>query len=173
MTTLPVLVVAVTLATASQDPVPDWQLWFGASSGMGGRKGLYVDSAGRNVAYPPSRSRNNALDLRRGTPTAFCESSPLSEHQIRTFAFRIASIPNDVLKNGGLSVGSTCMDELKYGVTLRVQQREYHFGYSEPLNCRDGGQVPTWLTSLVNALRTRYRKLEDCSVTTTDAEGAP
>jgi len=173
MTALPTLVVAMTLTAANQEPVPDWQLWFGASSGMGGRRGLYLDADGRNVAYPPSRSRNNAFDLRRGTPTAFCESSPLSAYQIRKFAFRIASIPDDVLKNGGLSVGSTCMDELKYGVTLRIQQREYRFGYSEPLNCRDGGQVPTWLTSLVNALQSRYRQLEDCSITTTEAEAAP
>jgi hypothetical protein len=150
--------IAASLSGSGQELGEDWQVW----GSLGGRTGIYVDSKGRNVAYSDRTRRALLTDLQQGTPTSFCEDLPLSEYQVQTIAFRIFSIPSDVLDKGGLSIFGTCMDEPRDGVTLRMRGRVFHFGYSQIKSCRQGQAVPTWLTSLVTALRTRYYNIKGC-----------
>lgn len=167
------ITMAATVPGSSGNAFDDWQVWFGESSGWGGVKGIYIDSTGRNVAYPLDRSREHAVDFRQGIPSIFCETSPLNEHQVRMFSFRIASIPSDALANGGLTFENSCFDVGAIGVTLKMYGRSYQFGYPHPQHCRDGEAVPSWLASLVKALSDRYHQIEDCTTTTTDAGSVP
>jgi hypothetical protein len=45
------IVIAALLGAADQEIPVDWQLWSFKTSRSGGKDGIYVDSAGRNVAY--------------------------------------------------------------------------------------------------------------------------
>lgn len=163
MNNLCAIAVAANAAVSGEGSLGDWQMWFGESSGWGGVHGIYVDSTGRNVAYPIDRSREHAVDFRKGIPSGFCETSPLNEHQVRTFSFRIASIPTDVLAKGGLTFENSCFDVGAIGVTLKMHGRTYQFGYPQPQHCRDNKAVPTWLASLVNSLSERFRQIEECT----------
>ena len=151
--------------TTDPRAVLDWQIWSLTSSGRGGRNVIYVDATGRNVAFVDIAGRDLrdlAEDVRRGVPGSFCETQPLSEYQVRKFAFRIASIPIDVLENGGLHVtDDSCIAERTQGITLWKNGRKFHFGYSLCGN----PEVPDWLSSLEDALWARYREIKACNAT--------
>lgn len=156
------------LGAPSSEVAGDWNIWMLASSGRGGKSGIFIDSKARNVAFVETAGhdlRDLAEDFRRGVPSSFCETLPLSENQVRDFAFRIAGIPDEVLAKGSLEITSACADEPRIGVTLTMHGRRLYFGYSLVKSCR-GQEVPDWLTGLVNALWARQREIKVCSTTT-------
>jgi hypothetical protein len=167
-------VVATSLGASRQDIRGDWQIWLTETSGWGSPSGLYVDSQGRNVAYryPNPNFRSLMTDLQRGVPTTFCERSPLSEDQVREFSTHVSNIPSDVLEMGHLAIRGSCFDEPVIGITLKMHGRAFHFGYSTLSHCRDGQDVPRWLTTLTDALWVRFREIENCGLITAPAETA-
>jgi hypothetical protein len=170
------ILVATNLGVSGPETTGDWSIWMFKSSGWGGTSGIFIDAAGRNVAFVDTSGRefrDIAEDFRRGTPSFFCETLPLSDYQLRTFAFRVASIPEDVLAKGSLSITGTCADEPRIGVTLSSNGRRLQFGYSLEKSCRNGHEVPDWLTSLVDALWVRFRDIKACSVTPVTATSDP
>ena len=176
MSALLAIIAAANLAAPSPETAGDWSIWMLKPSARGGKSGIFVDSAGRNVAFVDTSGREMrdlAEDHRRGVPSFLCETLPLSEYQIRKFAFRIASIPDDVLAMGSLSITGTCMDEPRIGLTLTTNGRRHYFGYSLEKSCRNGQEVPDWLTGLVNALWVRYRDIKACSATPLAATSVP
>src|SRR5688572_18340138 len=145
-------VVTVALLGGSiPDALGDWHIWMTTSSGWAAPTGIYVDAEGRNAAYGDKSDRRLFTDRRSGVPASFCEQSPLSEYQIRKIAFRISSIPNDVLQEGLLLITGACADEFQNHITLTLRGRDHHFGYSQEKHCRNGRDVPDWLIGLVSA----------------------
>jgi hypothetical protein len=135
----------------------EWSVVLAAASGWGGRPGIYVDSTGRNVAMSPQNG---------GSPSWYCKEMPLDVAGMRAIAEHISGIPSDVLGQGGLLIrGRSCADDPVNDVTLTIQGHEYHFSYSQMETCRDGQQVPTWLSRLVDALWVRYYEIERCKLT--------
>ena len=176
MSGLLAIIVAANLGAPSAEMPDDWNIWLLKSSGWGGKSGIFLDSAGRNVAFVDTAGRDLhdlAEDFRRGVPSSFCETMPLSDYQVRKFAFRIASIPDDVLAKGSLSITGMCADERRIGVTLTTRGRRLYFGYSLEKSCRNGREVPDWLTSLVNELWVRYREIKACSATPSTGASVP
>ncbi len=173
MNTVHSILVAVTLAAPNHSMLENWQVWLTEFSGWRAPKGVYVDSNGRNVAYPELDGRDLIKDLRQQQPTMQCEKLPLTKYQVRKFAFRIASIPSDVLEAGMLIIEGSCFDEPRNGVTLKMNGNTYYFGYSQDKSCRNDQEVPGWLTSLVDALWLRYHEIEDCSTTPLESLSKP
>ena len=166
------IVAAANLSGSSLTMPTQWTMWLTESS-MAGTSGVYLDSAGRNVSADSFTSPDQAVAFWRGEPVAFCQEMPLSAYHVRTFAFRIASIPQDVLEGGHLTIRGDCNDELNLGVSLKLNGEVHYFGYSDIESCRDGKEVPSWLTTLVMALRARNREITDCAATASSATSVP
>ena len=161
------------LGTSTHDSLGDWHIWMTITSGWAAPTGVYVDSNGRNTAYSDRSDRRIVTDLRAGVPASFCEHSPLSKYQVRKIAFRILTIPDDVLEEGILSISGNCEDDIKKNFTLRVYDRDFHFAYSDENHCRNGRDVPDWLLSLASALQVRYQEIKGCDEMPLTTESSP
>jgi len=162
MSALHAILLAAQLGHADDIRHDNWSVSLAAPSGWGGRPGIYVDSTGRNVAMNPQNG---------GPPAWYCKEMPLDEARLRAFATHISRIPIDVLARGGFQIhDSSCADVPINVMFLTIQEREYHFSYSQMESCRAGQEVPKWLSLLVDELWVRYHEIEKCDLTPLSTE---